>query len=67
MRARSAVFDLFGDHLLPRGSGSPVAAIVALTAACAAALPPAAGAYRDVVLRDIAGFPRTIKQSEASP
>ena len=32
MQARSALFDLFGDHLRPRGGRAPVAALVRLLA-----------------------------------
>ncbi|MDQ6875166.1 MAG: PaaX family transcriptional regulator [Actinomycetota bacterium] len=32
MRARAALFDVYGDHLLPRGATAPVAALVRLLA-----------------------------------
>lgn len=39
MRARSAVFDLYGDHLASRAGWAPVAAVVALTSECGIAGP----------------------------
>src|SRR5690349_24883898 len=40
MQARSALFDLYGDHLRPRGGRAPVAALVKLLAPLGIA-PPA--------------------------
>jgi phenylacetic acid degradation operon negative regulatory protein len=39
VRARSAVFDLFGDHLLQRGGWAQVAAIIALNETCGLSAP----------------------------
>ncbi|MGB3184816.1 MAG: PaaX family transcriptional regulator C-terminal domain-containing protein [Ornithinimicrobium sp.] len=39
MRARSAVFDLYGDHLASRSGWAPVAGVVALSRACDIAAP----------------------------
>ena len=39
MNARSALFDLFGDHLRPRGGRAPVAALVRLLAPLGVAAP----------------------------
>ncbi|HEV2088926.1 MAG TPA: PaaX family transcriptional regulator C-terminal domain-containing protein [Cryptosporangiaceae bacterium] len=39
MQARSALFDLFGDHLMPRGGSAPVAALVRLLAPLDVAAP----------------------------
>ncbi len=39
MQARSALFDLFGDHLRPRGGSAPVAALVRLLAPLEVAAP----------------------------
>src|SRR6185295_10184813 len=39
MQARSALFDLYGDHLRPRGGRAPVAALVRLLAPLGIAAP----------------------------
>src|ERR1700761_9836899 len=39
MQARSALFDLYGDYLRPRGSRAPVAALVRLLAPLGIAAP----------------------------
>src|SRR4051795_12291728 len=39
MQARSALFDLYGDYLRPRGAGAPVAALVRLLAPLGIAAP----------------------------
>src|SRR2546430_11549574 len=39
MQARSALFDLYGDHLRPRGGPAPVAALVRLLAPLGIAAP----------------------------
>src|SRR5215207_4996799 len=39
MHARSALFDLYGDHLRPRGGRAPVAALVRLLAPLGIAAP----------------------------
>ena len=46
MHARSALFDLYGDHLRTRGSQAPVAAVVRLLAPVGIAGP--GGAHRDL-------------------
>ena len=40
MQARSALFDLYGDHLRPRGGRAPVAALVRLLAPARTSPPP---------------------------
>lgn len=39
MRARSAVFDLYGDHLAPQGYWAPISGVIALLASCGIAAP----------------------------
>ncbi|MCK0111066.1 hypothetical protein MWU75_02775 [Ornithinimicrobium sp. F0845] len=39
MRARSAVFDLYGDHLAPRGYWAPISGVITLLQACGIAAP----------------------------
>lgn len=39
MRARSAVFDLYGDHLASRGYWAPISGVITLLASCGIAAP----------------------------
>ncbi|NLG23054.1 MAG: PaaX family transcriptional regulator [Actinomycetales bacterium] len=39
MRARSAVFDLYGDHLAPHGYWAPISGVITLLNACGIAAP----------------------------
>ncbi|HWG97868.1 MAG TPA: PaaX family transcriptional regulator C-terminal domain-containing protein [Pilimelia sp.] len=52
MRARSALFDLYGDHLRPRGGRAPVAALVRLLAPLGIAPPAVRTAISRMVRQD---------------
>src|SRR5258705_2839442 len=49
MQARSALFDLYGDHLRPRGGRAPVAALVRLLSPLAIAAPAVRTALSRIV------------------
>jgi phenylacetic acid degradation operon negative regulatory protein len=70
MQARSALFDLYGDHLRPRGGRAPVAALVRLLAPVGIAAPAVRTAISRMVrqgwllpvrARDGAGYQLSIK------
>src|ERR1700759_5276375 len=51
MHARSALFDLYGDHLRPRGGQAPVSALVRLLAPLGIAAPAVRTAVARMVRR----------------
>ena len=51
MHARSALFDLYGDHLRARGSHAPVAALVRLLAPVGIAAPAVRTAISRMVIQ----------------
>src|SRR5258706_15490734 len=70
MQARSALFDLYGDHLRPRGGRAPVAALVRLLAPLGIAAPAVRTAISRMVrqgwllplrVADGAGYQLTVK------
>lgn len=52
MNARSALFDLYGDHLVARGGAAPIAALVRLLAPLAIAAPAVRTAVSRMVRQD---------------
>ncbi|MBA2695468.1 MAG: PaaX family transcriptional regulator [Actinobacteria bacterium] len=58
MRARAAVFDLYGDHLAESGYWAPIAAVVALTDRCGSRPPATRTAVSRMVAQDWLGADR---------
>ncbi|HZB33633.1 MAG TPA: PaaX family transcriptional regulator, partial [Streptosporangiaceae bacterium] len=52
MNARSALFDLYGDHLRDRGGRAPIAAVVKMLSALGIAAPAVRTAVSRMVRQD---------------
>ena len=62
MQARSALFDLYGDHLRARGGRAPIAALVRLLAPLEIAAPAVRTAVAKATCETLVGFQLTDDQ-----